>query len=165
MRVADRLFAFRRLPAWRDPVQVALWLVGWVGVGSVLLLLVVQYGPVASLFAAGGSPGEYGFLVVVALLFSFVVVVGWALAGCWFVSEAYRGWRAGQPRGRQWTITVGLLLLLSAALFFRNAGDDAWAALVLGLLVVAGLALLVAVASTRLPAPPEADPGPPGPPT
>lgn len=158
MRLADRLFAFRRLPAWTDAVQVLLWMLAWLVVLALLALLLFQYVPVVRVLS-GGRPGEFGAVFALAMLLSLVLTVGGAVMGCWFVSEAYGGWRAGHRHGRQWAILIGALLLLSPlmTLAFLIAGEprivEGAQPVILAVQTALGLALLIASLTTKPPTP------------
>lgn len=146
MRLADRFFAFWRLPAWTDAVQVLLWLMAWAWVAVLAALGMV--------FARASLRFTDSFGAAFSAVFVLLLLV-WLLAGCWFVSEAYRGWRAGHPHGRGWAVVIaGLLLMNSVPLLFMD-GDPGTVNLAARAVGAAfGVALLVAVFTTK---PPQAD--------
>jgi len=154
MHLADRLFAFRKRPAWSDAVQVLLWLMGWllVALFAVLLAYLVPVW-VRGFRTLPDDAWSFVFIPVIGI----ALTVGWFFMGAWFLSEAYGGWRAGHPHGKGWSIVIGVLLILNGAgpLFIglevegiRQAGYSLGAAF--------GVALLVAVVTTKPPHP--ADP-------
>ena len=152
MRLVDRLFAFWRLPAWTDAVQVLLWLVGW---GVVLSVAVVGAVGARTLRGLVFTRGEPVFLLAAGV--AAVMVLLWLSVGCWVVSEAYGGWRAGHPHGRQWAILIAILLLMnSVPLFFMDADVGPVNLALRAVLAAFGLALLVACVTTK---PPRRQPG------
>lgn len=157
MRLADRLFAVWRMPAWSDPVQVLLWMLGWAV--AVVALVSLALGPVR-LAVSLSRRGPADDLSMLALGLMTLVTLGAAIMASWFVSEAYRGWRAGHPHGRQWCWVIGSLLLLP--LFLAMAGPGAETlrregiqgspyAMVVALEAAIGLSLLVASLTTKPP--------------
>lgn len=169
MRLADRLFAFRRPPEWTDAVQVLLWLLGWAVLVGGAVFLVAAYIPMAWAMVRFGT--GLGPTMWLALAFSFLVVFGWGLVGSWFVSEAYGGWRVGHRHGRQWALVIAVLMLASAvwAIVMRFSlrseplpDMGAGTASLLACEAAFGLALLVATLTTK---PPSAEVPPPSPPS
>lgn len=152
MRIADRLFAFWRFPAWSDPVQVLLWLMGWA--------LATAFGVALGLSGlVSGSAISYGSgrgdtLLGLVLVFAMVMMLGWFVVGCWFISEAYRGWRIGHPHGRQWAFVIAGLLLFNVVgmvLMERHLGPSQ--AAMFAVEAAFGVALLVATITTKPPSP------------
>jgi hypothetical protein len=152
MRLAERLFAFWRLPSRSDPVQILLWILGWALVVSFVGLLASAIAPWIGQTGFLNRPGRG--LVITAILVSFFSMAGWFVAGCWFVSEAYRGWRAGHRHGRQWTVLIAALLLLGVLGLAMGDMLDPIQRALFAIEVAFGIALLVACFFTKLPAPP-----------
>ncbi|HJQ92900.1 MAG TPA: hypothetical protein VJ874_01290 [Candidatus Thermoplasmatota archaeon] len=149
MRLADRLFAFRRLPAWSDAVQVLLWLMGLILIG-LFVALMAYLGPgwIRDFRSLSGEPWSAALIPVIII----ILTLGWFVVGSWFLSEAYGGWRVGHPHGKGWAIVIGVLLIMNGAgpLFIgveveglQHAGYSLGAAF--------GVALLVAVFTTKPP--------------
>ncbi|MEA3137163.1 MAG: hypothetical protein QOJ26_168 [Thermoplasmata archaeon] len=151
MRVVDRLFAFWRFPAWSDAVQVLLWLMGW-ALATAFAALLAFVGRTWGLGIShwqGEGAGTFGLITA----FAAAMMLGWFVVGCWFISEAYRGWRVGHPHGRQWALVIAALLLFNVVGMvlmerrlapLQTAMFAAEAAL--------GVALLVATLTTKPPA-------------
>src|SRR5688572_28853068 len=80
MRLADRLFAFRRLPAWTDAVQVLLWLMGWILV-SLLALLLAYLGPrwISGFRSLSDETWSSALIPVIII----VLTLGWFVVGSW----------------------------------------------------------------------------------
>lgn len=152
MLLADRLFAFWRFPAWSDPVQVLLWLMGWAlatAFGVALALSGLLSGFAIGKWSWGGDA-----LVGLFLLVALGMILGWFVVGCWFISEAYRGWRIGHPHGRQWAFVIAGLLLFNVGgmvLMERRLGPGQ--AAMFALEAAFGVALLVATLTTKPPSP------------
>ncbi|MHB1260731.1 MAG: hypothetical protein ACYC2H_03345 [Thermoplasmatota archaeon] len=158
MRLSDRLFAFWRLPAWTDAVQVLLWLLGWAAIAGVLGLLGAAIATMFAFSAVGSD--ALGPVVLLAFTLQLLSLLVSLVGASWFVSEAYRGWRNGHPHGRQWAVLIGGLLLLPGVtrVFQRPMPlGDGWSTAYLAYVSIAaacGVALLVAVVTTKPPSPP-----------
>lgn len=149
--IADRLFAFWRFPTWSDPVQVLLWLMGWI-LATAFLVAASLSGLASGVANLGSGRGDTFFGVVLAL--AVVIMLGWFVAGCWFVSEAYRGWRMGHPHGRQWAFVIaGLLLFNVAGMMLMDRHIDPSQAAMFAVEAAFGVALLVATLTTKPPSP------------
>jgi hypothetical protein len=151
MRLADRLFAFRRLPAWGDAVQVLLWILGWAVIVGFLVSMADTLRTSAAVAGARGS----SFMVMAIVLFLGSTLV-WLLGACWFVSEAYGGWRSGHRHGKQWTLVIASILLMGVfglAMALRTDMRPFHLAL-FAAEVAFGLGLLIACLTTAQPLPP-----------
>lgn len=152
MRLSDRLFAYWRMPAWEDRVQVLLWLMGWAMVALFLVSVARQVAPLL------GSMRDFPAFSDRLLLVLAVMIAGWvvsALFASWCLSEAYGGWRSGHPHGRQWSLLIAVLLLvpLPIALFggLLDAAASSLANIVVAVETALGLTLLLMVLTTKMP--------------
>lgn len=152
MLLADRFFAFWRLPAWSDPVQVLLWLMGWALATAFVVALGLS--GLMSVFALGDWSGDGGAFFGFVMVFALLMIVGWFVVGSWFISEAYRGWRIGHPHGRQWAFVIaGLLLFNVVAMLLMERQLGPGQAAMFALEAAFGVALLVAALTTKPPSP------------
>lgn len=159
MRWEDRLFAFRRLPAGGDVVQVLLWIVGWAVVAGFLMLVAFAVWGFRVLLDLGGVSGDSRGFAITAVAVSAASTLVWFGLACWSVSEAYGGWRAGHPHGKGWTLVIAALLLMNGAAPLVMRFEVGTVQRVASSLTAAfGIALLVAVFTTK---PPQREPAAP----
>lgn len=149
MRLLDRLAAYRHAPEWSDRVQVLLWLLGWSVPVGVLLIFGLFLAALAS--TGGLVPWFRSGAFAVASLLALLYVLGWAVVGSWFVSEAYRTWRAGSRNGKYWSMGIGAYLVFSLLPLLAFGSDDDVRTGVAAVRASLGFMLLILAVVTPLP--------------
>lgn len=149
VRLLDRLAAYRHRPDWSDRVQVLLWLLGWSIPIGVLLISGLFLAALAS--TGGLVPWLRSGAFAVASLLALLYVLGWAVVGSWFVSEAYRTWQAGSRHGKYWSMGIGAYLVFSLLPFLAFGSDDAVRTGVAAVRASLGFMLLILAVVTPLP--------------